>query len=78
MINNLYIKTKMNQKLGSIFVPKKDTLKREKQMQDELQEKYDKMIKDLNDLKNRYELKIMENNKKFEDEKKVLINEKDI
>ena len=57
---------------------KKESLKKERMMQDEYQEKYDKMWKDLSDLRKIYENKIGEINKKLEEDKKNFQIEKEI
>ena len=56
---------------------KKEIMNREKKITDDYTEKVDKMYRDLADLKKIYDTKYSELNKKSEDEKKALINDKE-
>jgi hypothetical protein len=56
---------------------KKENQRREKQIQEDYQEKYDKMWRDLAELRKLYENKINEMNRKLEEEKHKNIKEKD-
>ena len=56
---------------------KKEIMNREKKITDDYTEKVDKMYKDLAELKKIYESKFVELNKKCEEEKKAMINDKE-